>query len=66
MWVLNEMKWLSMRGPLAVLVNMVMHSWVPEKVGNILKNFVSKNIARNLLLRGPIGLLSSLCPTAYV
>lgn len=52
MWVLNELKWLSMRGPLAVLVNMVMHSWVPEKVGNILKNFVSINFPTNLLLGG--------------
>jgi hypothetical protein len=55
MWVLTELKWLRMRGPLAVLVNMVMHSWVPEKaekVGNILKNFVSINFSRNLLLGG--------------
>ena len=52
MWVLNELKWLSMTGPLAVLVNMVMHSWVPEKVGNSLKNFVSINFSRNFLLGG--------------
>ena len=52
MWVLTELKWLRMTGLLAVLVNMVMHSWIPEKVGNILRNFVSINFSRNLLLEG--------------
>jgi len=65
MWELTELKWL--RVALTVLVNMVMHSWVTEKVGNILKNFVSINFSRNLLLGlGPFSLLSSLCPCAYV